>query len=131
MLQTRKALQKFLFQTRGSRRDIRIARPTGSRAALPQFRKAELGELRGLAQVLDVTLEVDGQLLAGLNAALGIGNDFLPDFRRARVFTVLPGHQGKFALSFRFEFRRQSSFQGLRARRLRAIGVPAPEQKSG
>src|SRR5713226_1661959 len=132
MLQTLKTVQEFLFQTRGSRREIRIVRATVNSAALPpEFRKAELGELRGLAQVLDITLEVDGQLLASLNAALGIGNDFLPDFRRARVFTLLSGHQGKFALRFGFEFRRQSNFQGLRARRLRAIGVPAPEQESG
>ena len=105
MLQALKTVQKFLFQTRGSRRDVWIARATVSSPALSEFCKAELGKLRGLPQVLDVTLEVDGQLLASLNAALGIANDFLPDFRCARVFTLLPGHQSKLALRFRLEFR--------------------------
>ena len=77
-----------------------------SSAALPDFCKAQLGELRGLAQVFDIPLEVDGQLLASLNAALGIANDFLPDFRRALMLTLLPGHQGKFALRSRLEFCR-------------------------
>jgi len=48
-------------------------------------------------QVFGVTFVVNGQLFAGMNAVVQIGNHFQPDLGGARVFAAALGHQRKLA----------------------------------
>ena len=53
---------------------------------MPEFSESKLSEFGGAFQVLAVPLVMNGKLLAGVDPVLRIGNELLPDFRRAVVF---------------------------------------------
>src|SRR5229473_1161255 len=98
LLKTGEAMQKLLLQARASRREIWIMRTTRRRAALaPEFCQRQLRKFRRAKKVFLVALVMDGQLFAGVHAVLGIANDFLPDFRRSRMFAAALGHQREIA----------------------------------
>src|SRR5260370_40498306 len=125
MLQTCKTVQEFLLQPRREERIARIG------ALTPQRGNCQLGKLTRFCQVFGAPFIVNGQLFAGLNAVVRIGNSFLPDLCCAPMFTAGLEHKRKFAPRFRAEFLRQTQFQRLHTREMRAIVLPAPVQESG
>jgi hypothetical protein len=60
---------------------------------LPEPGKRELREFCGTAKIIGTAFIVDCKLFAGVNAFSGVRNHFLPDFRRALVFTASFGHK--------------------------------------
>ena len=86
-----------MLQPRGMSSEIRIARGT---ALTPEFYESKLGEFGSAFQVLAMSLVMNGKLLAGVDPVLGIGNDLLPDFRRAIVFAPAFRHQRELAPRF-------------------------------
>jgi len=89
-----------------------------------------LRKFRRAKKVFLVALVMDCQLFAGVHAVLRIAHDFLPDFRRSRMFAAALGHQREIAAGLRTEFGRQSRIQSLRTRGMRALGIAAALQKS-
>ena len=77
-----------------------------------------------------MALVMNRKLLASENAIVRIANDPEPNFRRARMFAAPLRHQRELAASFWPKFGRQPRIERLRARRMRALGIPAPLQES-
>jgi len=77
-----------------------------------------------------MTLVVNRQLFAGMNAIVWIGDKVQPNLGGARVFAAPLGHLCQLAARLRPDFLRQPYRQCLRARGVRAIVLPAALQKS-
>jgi hypothetical protein len=99
-----------MLQPRKPRHNKRIARIN---ALAPQRGNRQLGKLRGFYQVFGMTLVINGQLFAGVNAVVRIGDDFQPDFGGACVFAAAFGHQRKLAPRPGTEFRRKANRESL------------------
>src|SRR6266478_7851502 len=126
MLEARKTVQGFLLQAGKAGSEERIAR-TGAPTA--EFRKRQFRESRGFGQVFGVTFEIDGQLLAGVNAVVRIGHNFLPEFRGAGVLAAALGHQRQVAARLGAKFRGQTNLQRVRTGGMCAIRIaPALEK---
>jgi len=77
-----------------------------------------------------MTLVVNSQLFAGVNAIVRIGDNFQPNLGGACVFAAALGHLCQLAARLRQDFLRQSYRQGLCARRDGAIFRASPLKKS-
>jgi len=99
-------LQEFFLQPRKPRGEKQVARVG---ALLPHRSHRQFGKLSRLGRVFGVTLVVNGQLLAGVNALVQIGNHVQPYLGGALVFAAALGHQRKIAARLRTEFRWQAN----------------------
>ena len=95
-----------------------------------EFCNRQLCKFHRAQKILGVSFVVDGQLFASINAILRIADDFLPEFRRARMFAAPLRHQREIAPRLRTEFGGKSGVERLRARGLRALRFAALLQKS-
>jgi hypothetical protein len=77
-----------------------------------------------------MTLVVNSQLFAGVNAIVRIGDNFQPNLGGACVFAAALGHLCQLTARLRQDFLGQSNRQGLCARTEGAIFRASPLQKS-
>jgi len=97
---------------------------------VPQRANRQFGKLSRFGRVFGVTFVVNGQLLTRVNAVARIGNDFQPHLGGALVFAAAIGQQRKIPARLGAEFCRQPHFQCPRARGVRAIVLPPPQEES-
>jgi hypothetical protein len=86
--------------------------------------------LGGFDQIFGVAFVINGQLFAGVNAVVLVGNNFQPNLGSLSVFAAALGQLCKFPARLGTKFRRQSNCQSLRANGMRAILFAAPLQES-